>query len=146
MNLHRALCLLALFMSFLLAGCGTMATPADDGSDASSERPKTGRWSLEYTGGCTGREAEAILVTHLDDNTLIFDDFELRRDDDGQFTGSADFVAPMPADGRDVIYTIAYSLRDVGEGKYAGTETITEGGGHSLDCPVELVYVGEPEP
>ena len=107
--------------------------------------PKTGRWSLEYFGGCTGREAKPILVTHLDDNTLIFDDFELRRDDDGQFTGSADFVAPMPADGRDVIYTIAYSLRDVGDGKFAGTEEITEGGGHSLDCPVELVYVGETE-
>ena len=146
MHLHRAVCLLALFMSFLLAGCGTMATPGDDGTGASSERPKTGRWSLEYTGGCTGREAESILITHLDDSTLVFDDFALRRDDDGQFAGGVDFVAPMPADGRDVIYTITYSLRNSGVGRFAGTEGITEDGGHSLDCPVELVYVGEPEP
>ena len=51
----------------------------------------------------------------------------------------------MPADGRDVIYTISYSLQEVDEDKFAGTEAITEGGGHSLDCPVELLYVGETE-
>lgn len=126
----------------LIAGCGTMAVPVKSPVDQPTDRPQLGRWTLAYTGGCSAREAETIQVTHLDDAALVFDDFELRSDDEGQFTGSADFVAPMPVDGRDVVYTISYALRADLEGKFSGIEKVTEGGGHSLDCPVELLYQG----
>ena len=126
-----------------LAGCGTMAKPSEFPMDQPRDRQKIGRWSLEYTGGCAGRESETIHLTLLDDETIVFDDFELRRNNDGVFQGRADFIAPMPADGRDVVYTIAFSLSIAEDGGFAGTELITEGGGQSLECPVKLVPGGE---
>ena len=134
-----------------LVACGTMAKPAPATLDKSPsismegdlERGRIGNWSLRYTGSCTGRESEPIEVTRLDDAELVFGDFHLLRDETGHYIGSADFIAPMPADGRDVVYTITYSLSLSEEGEFIGTETITEGGGHSLDCPVELVVVAE---
>lgn len=104
---------------------------------------RTGRWSLQYTGGCAGRESEPIDITRFDDDELHFDDFVLRHDEAGLYVGSADFIAPMPADGRDVVYTVTYSLRLEEDGKFIGTERITEDGGHSLDCPVELAPAAE---
>ena len=71
----------------------------------------------------------------------------LLRGEDGVYRGFADFIAPMPADGRDIIYRVDYALRRLEDGGFAGTQTITEGGGHSLPCPVEFapggVKVGE---
>ena len=126
-----------------LAGCGTMAKPLEFPMDQPRDRPQIGRWSLEYTGGCTGRESETIHLTLLDDETIVFDDFELRRNSEGVFQGSADFIAPMPADGRDVVYTIAFSLSIAEDGGFAGAESITEGGGQSIECSVKLVPGGE---
>ena len=135
-----------------LVACGTMAKPAPatlPKSPSISMRgdldagSRIGHWSLRYTGGCTGRESEPIEVTRLDDAELVFDDFQLSREETGSYLGSANFIAPMPADGRDVVYTIAYSLRREDEGKFVGTETVVEGGGHSLDCPVELLPIAE---
>lgn len=122
----------------LLAGCGTMAAAPE----STAQRPRAGSWTLEYTGGCAGRESEPINISHLDDAELVFDDFRLRRNTEGIFEGSADFIAPMPADGRDVIYTIAYALRLSDDGSFTGSESITEDGGESLDCPIQLVFAG----
>ncbi|MDE2859163.1 MAG: hypothetical protein OXN94_15065 [Chloroflexota bacterium] len=137
-------------VAFWLSSCGTMAIPITTplekspsiavGGDLEGGRP--GSWTLEYTGECAGRESETIQVTGLGAAELLFDDFHLRRNTEGVFEGSADFIAPMPADGRDVVYTIDYALRLTDDGKFAGSETITEGGGHSLGCSVELYYVG----
>ena len=133
--------LIVLLAVVFLVSCGAMA-PMPDAGPKQPQKPPVGKWSLAYTGGCAGREAEPIEVTRLDETELIFDDFHLRRDEAGYYAGSADFIAPMPADGRDVVYTVAYSLSLNEEGAFVGTETITEGGGHSLDCPVALVYAG----
>ena len=135
-------CFLAL-AAIWVAGCGTMAMPIENRMDQPTRSPQVGRWTLQYTGECAGRESETIHVTELDDADLVFDDFHLRRSADGVFAGSSDFIAPMPADGRDVIYTISYAFRAVADGSFSGIEQITEGGGHSLDCPIELVFVGE---
>ncbi len=134
-----------------LVACGTMAKPAPATLDKSPsismegdlERGRIGNWSLRYTGSCTGRESEPIEVTRLDDAELVFGDYHLSREETGAYLGSANFIAPMPVDGREIGYTISYRLRLDDEGKFVGTETITEGGGHSLDCPVELVVVAE---
>ena len=105
--------------------------------------PRAGIWSLEYHGGCSGQEAEKLRITRLDESEISFDDFLLLRDDQGEYSGTADFIAPMPVDGRDIPYTITYTLSATGSGGFSGTETIVEGGGHGLDCPVELVFIGE---
>ena len=110
----------------------------------SRPRRAPGLWSLEYRGGCTGQEAERLQVTRLDTGEIAFDDFRLLRNEAGEFVGSATFFAPMPVDGRDIPYEITYALRASDDGGYVGTETIVEGGGHGLDCPVELVYIGAP--
>ena len=47
----------------------------------------------------------------------------------------------MPVDGRDIPYEIRYVLRASDDGGFRGTETIIEGGGHGLACPIELVFV-----
>lgn len=132
---------IVLLVVIILASCGAMA-PMPDAGPAQPQTPRVGRWSLAYTGGCTGREAEPIEVTRLDATELVFDEFHLRVDEAGEYAGSADFIAPMPADGRDVVYTVAYRLSLNEDGTFVGTETITEGGGHSLDCPVALDFVG----
>lgn len=130
-------CCLAL-AAIWIAGCGTMAAAPE----AKRQTPRAGAWSLAYTGGCAGRESETIQVTRLDDAELVFDEFRLRRNTEGVFEGSADFIAPMPADGRDVIYTIAYALSLSDDGIFTGSESITEDGGESLDCPIQLVFAG----
>ena len=130
-------CVLLLFA--LLTACGTMAPmPAPE-----THSPRAGLWSLSFSGGCAGQEAESLLITQLDENVIVFDEFELRRNEAGEYIGSAIFIAPMPVDGRDIPYEISYALRASGDGGFVGTETIVEGGGHGLGCPVELVYVGD---
>ena len=126
----------ALF-SLVLSACGTMQP------DLVPPAPRAGTWTLEYRGGCTGQEAETLLITRLDEGEIAFDDFRLLRNAAGEFVGSATFFAPMPVDGRNIPYEISYRLRASDDG-YVGTETIVEGGGHGLDCPVELVFIGAP--
>lgn len=124
--------------ALLLSACGTMQT------ELAPAGPRAGLWSLEYRGDCAGQEAERLQITRLNVDELAFDDFRLLRDAAGDFVGSATFFAPMPADGRDIPYEIRYSLRISDDGAFAGVETIIEGGGHGLDCPVELVFIGAP--
>ena len=115
-----------------LSACGTLA------------RQQTGPWTLHFKGDCAGRESEPIQVTRLDAAQLHFDDFSLHRDAADLYRGSANFIAPMPADGRDIIYTVSYSLRRETDSKLSGIQSITEGGGHSLPCPVELIRDARP--
>ncbi len=103
---------------------------------------RLGAWTLAYTGGCVGRESETLLIRQLDETGIVFDEFELLRDETDEYVGSAIFIAPMPVDGRDIPYEISYALRAADDGRFSGTETIIEGGGASLGCPVELVYGG----
>lgn len=126
-----------LLMLLFLSACGTMAPSLVQSA------PRAGTWSLEYRGGCSGQEAERLQITRLDDDEIAFDDFQLLRDDQGEYSGAVNRSAPMPADGRDIPYTITYRLRATDDGGFAGSETIVEGGGHGLDCPVELVFLGE---
>lgn len=123
----------------MLTACGTMA-PAPT---MELEAPQAGLWSLRFSGDCSGQEAESLLITKLDENTIVFDEFELLRNEAGEYVGSAIFIAPMPVDGRDIPYEISYVLRASEAGGFSGTETIIEGGGHGLGCPVELVFEGD---
>lgn len=127
----------ALLLVIALSACGTMA-PAPK-----QDLPQAGSWTQQYTGGCAGRESESLLITQLDETTMVFDEFELLRNAAGEYVGSAIFVAPMPVDGRDIPYEIRYVLRASEAGGFSGTETIIEGGGHGIACPIELVFVGE---
>lgn len=111
-------------------------------SELAPAGPRAGIWSLEYRGGCSGQEAERLQVTRLNAEEIAFDDFRLLRDEAGEFVGSATFFAPMPADGRNIPYEIRYTLQATDDGAFAGVETIIEGGGHGLDCPVKLVFIG----
>ena len=106
--------------------------------------PKAGLWSLRFSGDCSGQEAEALLITQLDESAIVFDEFELLRNEAGEYVGSAIFIAPMPVDGRDIPYEIRYVLRASDDGGFSGTETIIEGGGHGLSCPVEAGIRGTP--
>ncbi len=105
--------------------------------------PQAGRWTLRYTGECAGREAEPLLITRLDEQELVFDDFHLERNERGDYVGSAIFIAPMPVDGREIPYEIAYALRPTAAGAFAGSETVTEGGGQSIACPIVLDFSGD---
>lgn len=125
-------------LAALLTGCGTM-TPS-----ATTEREtgaRAGNWRLHYTGSCVGREAEPLLITQLDDAEMVFGDFHLLRDAAGAYIGSALFIASMPVDGREIPYEIAYALNATEAGGFAGTESVVEGGGHGITCPVELLFV-----
>lgn len=128
--------MMSLGLLCLLVGCGSAAPTAPAAVDSA----QVGRWSLEYSGACSGREAKPIHISQLDDSQMVFDGFHLRRNDDGQYEGNADFIAPMPVDGRDIPYTIAYALSRDETGGFVGTETVVEGGGRSADCPIELVF------
>ena len=121
----------------VLCACGTMQP------ELAPSAPRAGIWSLAYRGGCTGQEAETLHITRLDAGEIVFDDFRLLRNEAGEYVGGATFFAPMPVDGRDIPYTISFTLRATEDGGFAGVETIVEGGGHGLDCPVELVFIGE---
>ena len=122
----------ALILALALAGCGTLATPP------TPIPPAAGLWTLHFHGDCAGRESESVRIKRLDDNEIAFDDFRLLRDDAGEYTGSATFIAPMPADGRDIGYVVTYELRRDDAGGFAGTQTVVEGGGHGIGCPVAL--------
>ena len=72
-----------------------------------------------YTGECAGRESEKLLITHLDETEIVFDEFELLRNEAGEYAGSAVFYAPMPVDGRDIPYEISYVLRASEDGGFS---------------------------
>ncbi len=131
----------ALLMLSLLSACGSMVPPSE--ANPQPDHPVAGRWSLEYTGSCTGREAESILITRLDQEEIVFDEFRLLPDEQGHYSGGANFIAPMPVDGREIGYSVAYQLSRTEDGGFIGSETVVEGGGHGIDCPVELRYIGE---
>ena len=124
----------------LLMGVGHRqeAAPAAFNEEAAGG---VGRWLLEYGGDCRGREAEPIVISQLDAAQIVFDGFRLTRNADGQYEGSASFIAAMPVDGREIPYAIAYVLSRDESGGFVGTETVTEDGGLSADCPIELVYM-----
>ena len=103
--------------------------------------PREGAWTLAYRGDCAGRESERITITQLDERAIAFDAFNLLRGDAGDYVGSATFIAPMPADGRNIPYEIRYALRLDAEGKLVGTQTVIEGGGHGLTCSVQLRFL-----
>lgn len=123
--------------ALVMSACGAMQP------ELAPSAPRAGKWSLEYRGGCAGQEAETLHITRLDESEIAFDDFRLLLNEHGEYVGGATFFAPMPVDGRDIPYEISYTLNATDEGAFAGTETIVEGGGHGLDCPVELVYLGD---
>ena len=123
----------------MLSACGTMA-PAPT---SEPEMSQAGLWSLRFSGECSGQEAESLRITQLDESAIVFDEFELLRNEAGEYVGSAIFIAPMPVDGRDIPYEISYALRASDDGGFSGTETIIEGGGHGIACQVELVFVGD---
>ncbi len=120
----------------LLTACGTMAPPLS----TVREEPKAGLWTQRYSGECAGRESEPLLITRLDKSAIVFDEFELLRNEAGGYAGSAIFSAPMPVDGREIPYEIAYVLELNGTGGFSGSETVVEDGGHSIACPIELRY------
>lgn len=135
----RAPALVLLLIAILLAtACGTMA-PAQS---TARQEPKAGLWTLAYSGECAGRESEQLLVTRLDESAIVFDEFELLRNEAGEYVGSAIFSASMPVDGRDIPYEIAYVLKLNEAGGFIGRETVIEDGGHSIACPIELLYGG----
>ena len=135
----RQIAIVSSIMTMLLAiaACGTMAPQPEAGSAL----PRAGLWTQQYQGECAGRESEKLLITRLDESAIVFDDFELLRNEAGEYVGSAIFIAPMPVDGRDIPYEIRYVLRASDDGGFSGTETIIEGGGHGLSCPIELDFV-----
>ena len=73
----------------------------------------------------------------------MFEDFTLIVDEDGQYVGEAQFVAPMPEDHRDIIYTIGYQLTQESETVFSGEEVIVESGKLSDGCPIQFIYQGE---
>ena len=127
----------ALIVPLVLSACGEMAAPLP-----TPPRYFEGRAALQYSGVCQGREAKPVVIAQADAEQMTLDGIVLRRaaGQDEQYAGRADFIAPMPADGRDIVYTIAYSLRRRVDGSLAGTESVIESGGHALDCPVALVF------
>ena len=134
----RAPALALLLIAILLAtACGTMAPLPESNATA----PGPGLWSLRFSGECSGQEAESLRISQLDEAAIVFDEFELRRNEAGEYVGSAIFIAPMPVDGRDIPYEISYLLRASEDGGFSGTETIIEGGGHGIGCPIKLLYV-----
>ena len=123
---------LILVFCALLAGCGSQAL------QLRAPTPGVGSWSLVYQGDCQAREAETVQITRLDEQEIAFDDFRLLREETGHYRGSANFIAPMPVDGREIGYIISYSLRPAADG-YIGQQLVVEGGGHGISCPVKLL-------
>lgn len=125
-------------IALMLTACGTMAPP----QTSTADRPRAGRWTQSYSGECAGRETETLSITQMDESAIVFDEFELRRNEAGKYVGGAIFSAPMPVDGRDIPYEIAYVLERNDTGGFSGSETIIEGGGHGIACPIELLFSG----
>ncbi|MCY4465102.1 MAG: hypothetical protein OXE46_06165 [Chloroflexi bacterium] len=117
----------------IVSGCGRLAIPLR------SPPPSAGIWTLDYVGDCQARESETIHITRLDEREIAFDNFRLLRDEKDQYTGSANFIAPMPVDGREIGYIISYSLSPEADG-FSGQQLVVEGGGHGIGCPVKLLY------
>ena len=115
--------------------------PAPTSVTTQPKSPGPGTWSLEYHGGCSGREAEALRITRLDETAIVFDEFHLLRGEAGDYSGSAIFIAPMPVDGREIPYEISYALKLNETGGISGSETIVEDGGQGIACPIELLFV-----
>ncbi len=138
----RALLHVTPLLLILLGACGTMQ-PAPTEAPAQLNLPRAGSWSLEYGGDCLGREAERVDITQLDESAIVFDDFQLLRSEAGEYAGSALFFAAMPVDGRNIPYEVAYALKISDAGRLVGTQTVVEGGGHGLACPVELIFLGK---
>ncbi len=128
---NHAKLIAALILAIMLSACGSMAIPLR------TPAPGAGFWTMDYVGDCQAREAETLHIIRLDEREITFDDFRLLRDETGQYTGSASFIAPMPADGREIGYIISYSLSPTADG-YAGQQLVVEGGGHGIGCPVRL--------
>ena len=135
MRMSLAVSPLLAVVALVLTACGTMPLP-----ESNAKTPSPGLWSLAFTGECSGQEAESLRISQLDEDAIAFDEFELRRNDAGEYVGSAIFIAPMPVDGRDIPYEITYALSANDDGGFSGTETIVEGGGHGIACPITLVY------
>ncbi len=125
-------------VALVFTACGTMAPPPSPQHTA----PRAGMWTLAYSGECAGRESEPLRVTRLDESAIVFDEFELLRNEAGEYAGSAIFSASMPVDGREIPYEIAYVLKLNDTGGFSGSETVVEDGGHAIACPIELRYGG----
>lgn len=135
--------LIGLVFSLILLLMGPLYFPSPAAFNQGSAAGGIGRWLLEYGGSCSGRESESITISQLDAAQMVFNGFYLRRNAAGQYEGNADFIASMPVDGRDIPYTIAYVLSRNEAGGFVGAETVTEAGGHALECPIALVFAGE---
>ena len=122
---------LAQIVLLMLTACGTMATPPK----SEPVMPRAGLWTLSYTGECKGREAETLRLTRVDERVIVFDEFELARNEAGDYVGSAIFIAPMPVDGRDIPYEISFALSAASDGSLTGTETVVEGRGARAGLP-----------
>ena len=143
MSLVRWSLILILFGSLVACGSNpTPSTPLPTETVDSSIAP-LGLWSVVFIEKCQGREAKNIDVTTFDDKQIVFDEFTLTVDENGQYVGQAQFVAPMPEDHRDVIYTIEYQLTQDSETVFSGEEVIVESGGLSDGCPIQFIYQGE---
>lgn len=133
----------ALVMCMMVACQGRVPPPSDASITPDDSITLTGLWTLEYVGKCAGREPETIEITVLDDSHMVFDEFTLTANDEGHYVGSIQSIAPMPADGRDIVFETTIDLVREDRNTFAGTETITESGKSSDDCPIRLVYQGE---
>ena len=69
--------------------------------------------------------------------------FTLSINGDGVYVGSIESIAPMPADGRDIVFETVIEVTQDDRTMFSGTETITESGKDSEDCPIQLVYQGD---
>lgn len=131
-----------LVMVFLLAACGSPSAPAPTLSPTDDSIAPLGIWSFEYSGDCSGRDAETIDITTLGEQEIVFDEFILVKSDDGDYVGSIESIAPMPADGRDIVFETLIEISQDDSTTFSGTETITETGKGSDACPIQIVYQG----
>lgn len=136
----------SLLLVMVLSACASQSIPAP--SPQPTDVPDDsiaplGSWSLQYVGKCAGRDAENIDITVLDETQIVFEEFTLTISDDGVYVGSIQSIAPMPADGRDIVFETVIELAQEDRNTFSGTETITETGKGADDCPIQLVYQGD---
>ncbi|GEM_PF-1166894 len=132
-----------LLMLLMLSACGDMSTLAPTIVPTADSIAPSGSWSLAYTGDCEAREGESLDITITEDDEIVFDDYTLTLDDDGNYIGSAQFTTPMPVDGRDVVFVITYNLTQEDRTTFIGTETVEEVGKGEDPCPIRLTYASE---